>query len=71
MSMYSVGDRVLINEYGHDNYGESLTNPRNCFGTVISIGRDVGWVNVKWDNGQKNNYCSFTLDVVVDSLENV
>ena len=71
MSMYSVGDRVLINEHGHGEYGEGLTNPRNCFGTVTREEKEFGWVDVKWDNGQKNAYEPFTLDVVVNSLENV
>ena len=71
MNMYSVGDRVLINELGHGKYGEGLINPRDCFGTVTHEELEFRWVTVMWDNGQKNTYEPFTLDVVVNSLENV
>jgi len=59
--MYSIGQRVMINESGFKAYDEDDSNPRDTIGTVSFLAAD-GWFEVKWDNG--NSYEPGTLDVV-------
>ena len=71
--MFSVGDRVVINDYGHEEYGTGETNPLWVAGTVFEVNPDEEngfYYKVKWDNGLTNDYEHGTLDLISVELEN-
>lgn len=71
--MLSVGDRVVINYKGHEEYGIGPANPLGEVGTVFKVATEEEFgfcYNVRWDNGQTNNYEHGTLDLISVELEN-
>ena len=62
--MYTLDQRVMINDAGFEMYGGGKNNPK-CLGTVVMIEEGVEtWYSVNWDNGRSNDYEAGTLDVV-------
>lgn len=71
--MLSVGDRVVINYKGHEEYGIGETNPLGVVGTVFKVDpeEEFGFCyRVEWDTGQINDYEHGTLDLISVELEN-
>ena len=71
--MFKVGDRVVINYKGHEEYGIGPSNPLGVVGTVFKLDpeEEEGFYYwVKWDNGLTNQYEHGTLDLISVNLEN-
>lgn len=72
--MLSVGDRVVINYNGHEEYGIGDSNPLGVAGTVFEVNHNEEegfyYYWVKWDNGRSNQYEHGTLDLISVELEN-
>lgn len=71
--MLNVGDRVVINYKGHEEYGIGPSNPLGVAGTVFSVNPDEEdgfYYWVKWDTGLSNQYEHGTLDLISVELEN-
>lgn len=68
MNLFEEGDRVVINEQGHERWGVSDYNPKGVHGTVratVQPGSPFSEVIVDWDNDQWNGYDVPDLDLVL------
>ena len=62
---FAVQDIVVINEKGHQEYGEGSGNPKGINGVVTELIDDEGFkYKVKFSNGTENTYEDGTLDLV-------
>jgi hypothetical protein len=62
---FAVHDIVVINEKGHQKYGEGSGNPKGLNGVVTELIDDEGFkYRVKFSNGAENTYEEDTLDLI-------